>query len=577
MLFIDNGGNTLKAIYCKDYHQPAGAQSTTPLTPTRLSTIVALNMAGITSDGSTLYGNSLLSLPHYHQLVIRRPTEKGFIVDAALQASLWTHCLFEPLGIVNERDIDLALTCPVGCPQEVAEAMETLIFEHFKFKSVTLVTSSMLAMVGCEIQKLEKNLAHTMTTPSHTSPEQSKSTKTNTGRKRARTEVENQSENSSAAEGQQTAPTSSLERPPMTGIVVDCGFSGTIVTPFLGGRPVHWNSVRIDVGGKVLTNYLKELITFSQVNLAEDTWLCNTIKELCCFCLPGEAANFAVDTHDSKAHHPSSIVLEHGLSNRTLSQATQIYTRWAELGPLDRRKVLANQKRLLRSRKKDGGVSADKLSKYWFPPPSITYVLPSAPQTQPLGFVLPQGQPQINEDWQCVRLGHECFVVGEGLVHPPVLGLQQVGVAEAVSNSIFWAPGRAGTPLFGAPPALQQALLSNVILVGGTGTRLKGFSERLRNELRPLRVCQEEEQKAPNDFMSVCSDHFALPTATASESSHLPAPSYIVSGALALFFGQHEKSYQALTGSTLLMDTKCTVTNAKRSRESMRTAVALLR
>jgi actin-related protein 6 len=40
---------------------------------------------------------------------------------------------------------------------------------------------------------------------------------------------------------------------------------------------------RLNVGGKFLTNYLKETISFRQLNMMDETHLMNQVKEACCF------------------------------------------------------------------------------------------------------------------------------------------------------------------------------------------------------------------------------------------------------------------------------------------------------
>lgn len=66
-------------------------------------------------------------------------------------------------------------------------------------------------------------------------------------------------------------------------LVVDSGFSFTHITPVINGVPVSANTKRIDVGGKLLTNHLKELISFRYYDMMEETHLINQIKESCCF------------------------------------------------------------------------------------------------------------------------------------------------------------------------------------------------------------------------------------------------------------------------------------------------------
>ncbi|CDO69876.1 hypothetical protein BN946_scf184884.g35 [Trametes cinnabarina] len=66
-------------------------------------------------------------------------------------------------------------------------------------------------------------------------------------------------------------------------LVIDSGFSFTHVVPIMNGAVV-WSAVkRIDVGGKLLTNHLKEVISFRQWNLMEETHIVNEVKEACCF------------------------------------------------------------------------------------------------------------------------------------------------------------------------------------------------------------------------------------------------------------------------------------------------------
>ena len=42
--------------------------------------------------------------------------------------------------------------------------------------------------------------------------------------------------------------------------------------------------MRIDVGGKLLTNYLKELVSYRQLNLMDEYLVCHKMKELGCYC-----------------------------------------------------------------------------------------------------------------------------------------------------------------------------------------------------------------------------------------------------------------------------------------------------
>src|SRR3954471_16347120 len=66
-------------------------------------------------------------------------------------------------------------------------------------------------------------------------------------------------------------------------LVVDSGYSFTHVIPVINGKPFQSTVRRIDVGGKVLTNYLKEMFSIRQLNMMDETYIVNEIKETCCF------------------------------------------------------------------------------------------------------------------------------------------------------------------------------------------------------------------------------------------------------------------------------------------------------
>ena len=66
-------------------------------------------------------------------------------------------------------------------------------------------------------------------------------------------------------------------------LVVDSGYSHTIVTPLVRGHPIQEAIRRLDIGGKFLTNYLKELISIRHFNVTDEPWLVNEIKEATSF------------------------------------------------------------------------------------------------------------------------------------------------------------------------------------------------------------------------------------------------------------------------------------------------------
>lgn len=62
-------------------------------------------------------------------------------------------------------------------------------------------------------------------------------------------------------------------------LILDSGFSFTNAIPYFHGKPLKYAATRLDVGGKLLTNLLNELISYKEVNLQGETYLVNDMKE----------------------------------------------------------------------------------------------------------------------------------------------------------------------------------------------------------------------------------------------------------------------------------------------------------
>lgn len=87
-----------------------------------------------------------------------------------------------------------------------------------------------------------------------------------------------------------------------------------------------------------------------------------------------------------------------------------------------------------------------------------------------------QGQAGVDfvlPDKQVITLGSECFCCPEALFQPNLLGLNQPGLAQLALLSISQLEAEQ-----------QEQLLANVVLDGGS-TLVRGFPERLRQELGP--------------------------------------------------------------------------------------------
>ena len=79
------------------------------------------------------------------------------------------------------------------------------------------------------------------------------------------------------------APPGSAAARARAALVLDCGFSATHAVPVFDGRVVRSGVRRINLGGKALTNYLKEVVSFRSMNMMDEFVLMDRIKELTCY------------------------------------------------------------------------------------------------------------------------------------------------------------------------------------------------------------------------------------------------------------------------------------------------------
>lgn len=166
---------------------------------------------------------------------------------------------------------------------------------------------------------------------------------------------------------------------PLCGIIVDMGFSFTHIVPFFKDKKVKEGIRRIDIGGKVLTNHLKEIISYRQLNVMDESYVINQVKEDSCFV----SQNFMADMEMSRKRYPENkIVKEYVLPDFTAIKR---------------------------------GFLRDPVSK----------------------------KEEPNTDQQTLRLANERFTIPELLFHPSDVGIYQMGVAEAILDACKSCPEKA--------------------------------------------------------------------------------------------------------------------------------------
>lgn len=206
-------------------------------------------------------------------------------------------------------------------------------------------------------------------------------------------------------------------------LLIDSGYSHTTITPLINGRPVQQAIRRLDIGGKILTNILKEQLSIRSINLMDETYAVDEMKEATSFVSSDYRADLDRTWKGGKRDLTgaiSSIVVDYVLPDyQTI------------------------HKGIVRPHDEQAAKAARKAS--------------TGPQRETV-----------------VTLGNERFTGPELLFNPSDIGLQEEGLPAVTMQSIE-----------AMPLGIRPAMLANIVVVGGNA-KLPGLVERLFVNLSPM-------------------------------------------------------------------------------------------
>jgi actin-related protein 6 len=368
-LVLDNGAYTIKAGFVTD---DATEQ------PRIIPNCIARDA------GRQIYvGSELDRCKDFGEMAFRRPVEKGFVVNWEAEKEIWEREFFDETAPrpCDPSETRLLLAEPPNSLPILQTQCDQMIFEEFGFASYYRGNGPSFNAYN-DVQAI-------LRTP--------------------------------------RAPDAVVQLPAEILMLIDSGYSHTTVTPLLGGRPIHPAVRRLDVGGKLMTNYLTRLLSLRHYDMRNDTYIVNEMKEQACYV----SLDFKGDLERS----------------------------WKGTRGEPREAYLTG-----------GGIAKD-------------YVLPDF-HMRSKGVVreydatsrarkLAAGRVgEATED--VLTLRNERFTVPELLFHPSDIGLRQSGIANLVVESLQVVP-----------IGLWPALLANIIVVGGNAL-FDGFIQRLQKEIVQL-------------------------------------------------------------------------------------------
>ncbi|CEH16417.1 Actin-related protein-Arp6p [Ceraceosorus bombacis] len=293
-------------------------------------------------------------------------------------------------------------------------------------------------------------------------------------------------------------------------LIVDIGHSGCNVVPVIG-EDIAWHAVkRLDVSGRLLTNLLKETLSFRQYDLMDETLIVEKVKEMCSFVassvgradhrvapaliLPPSLWSFAFCTELCRSAKPGAnpLAQEYVLPDGSDNSTGHIRSGPGRIrGPPKRRRV--ESAGASDAHDDDDGLIADLTRQ------SVVSGCSSGDQDgeeededgdtdfDPDGMAPPRESKRKrakisnplrasdgDEEEQVLTLSSERFQIPELIFNPSLIGLNQAPLPELIQLTIE------------ACPADMQAMLwSNVCIIGG-GAHITGMQRRLEHELRAL-------------------------------------------------------------------------------------------
>ncbi|CAF1178760.1 unnamed protein product [Adineta ricciae] len=328
--------------------------------------------------------------PNKTSLYYQLPFQKGYLVDWNIEKQVWDH-LF---GKVSFKSTGLLMTEPYMNLNFIRETMDQIFFEEYEVASFARYDRILRPSSNSFLKIIFFILAATLSAYKYECD-----TKSNYV------------------------------------LVVDSGFSFTHIVPYYQGRKILDGMTRIDVGGKLLTNQLKNVISYRQLLVMNETYIINELKENVCF--------VSLDFQDDmkKARLPLSenpYALDYVLPD--YNEIKQGYTQ----------------------------------------APSSSLVS--------ISNNVDTSKKNTKQQQQVVRMNVERFTIPEILFRPSMIGIDQAGIAESIYNSVEELPEH-----------IRPSLYNNILLIGGNclfpnfKQRLENELRSMVKDDYPIRITLPED------------------------------------------------------------------------------------
>ncbi|KAL2149220.1 hypothetical protein VTH82DRAFT_8568 [Thermothelomyces myriococcoides] len=362
-LVLDNGADTIKAGIV------SGDRTSSPR--------IVPNCIARDRHKKIYVGSELEKCRDFGEIAFRRPVEKGYIVSWEAQKEIWDREFFDDNAPqrCDPSETRLVLAEQPNSLPALQTNCDQMVFEEFGF-------SSYYRGIGPAFNAYQ-DIQQIFQTP--------------------------------------RTPESPVDVPAEVLLVIDSGYSHTTVTPIVQGRPLQQAIRRLDVGGKLMTNYLTRLLSVRHFDMRNETYIVNEMKEAVCYV------------------------------------------------SLDFKGDLEKTWKGTRGERREDYLGGASIAKDYVLPDSHTTFHGIVRDYEPGVSARARKAAVSTED--VLTLRNERFVVPELLFNPSDIGLRQPGLADVVMQSLSVLP-----------IGLWPGLLANIVVVGGN-SRFENFIQRLQMEL----------------------------------------------------------------------------------------------
>jgi actin-related protein 6 len=373
------------------------------------------------SQNQWLIADQLDSIMDFTNVNVDRPHQYGYVCNWELENSIWSRIFSPSILDIRPESCTLLLTDPLFTPPTLRHELDQTVFEYYNFFSYHRTVPSSLALRGFQYE------------------------------------------------------VQSLYGKPCA-CIIDIGYSFTYVVPLYNYVPIYSAVKRMNIGGKVLTNYCKELITQRYMDVSDQFVAINDIKERMCLFSLDFSADMQRMSKEKEAKKRMFLSQEYVMPDRRTSNIGVVRECKPEALDIENttEKNTSSPPKTTADTTTNTNTTTSKQSKdaNGTAAMDIDTTIPSPPST-----TNSSATPSPNsrrKDENVLRLATERIAVPEILFYPSDAGMTQQGLAETVVSAIQ-----------SCDASLHALLYSHIICVGGSA-QLTNLVPRLTSELMSL-------------------------------------------------------------------------------------------